>query len=68
MSMIVYLIGHYKIDYLVIDYTTRSIPDLADLRSDPTNAPYGFNLVYWNENPANFDPRVLIYDVRALHG
>jgi 4-amino-4-deoxy-L-arabinose transferase-like glycosyltransferase len=68
MEMIVYLIGHYKIDYLVIDYTTRSIPDLADLRSDPTHAPYGFNLVYWNENPANFDPRVLIYDVRALHG
>jgi len=66
MSMIIYLIKRYNIDYIVICRTELTIPDLRNLRSNPMNAPSGFNLVYWDEDPTNFDPRVLIYDVRAL--
>jgi len=66
MSMIVDVIKRYKIDYVVLDRTVLNIPDLRDLRSNPTDAPYGFNLVYWDEDPTDFDPRVLVYDVRAL--
>jgi len=66
MNMIVDAIKHLNVDYLVISRTERSIPDLWNLRSDPLNAPYGFNLVYWDEVSTDFDPRVLVYDVRAL--
>jgi len=66
MSMIVSAIKRYNIDYLVISRTEWKIPDLANLRSNPLNAPYGFNLVYWDEDSTDHDPRVLIYDVRAL--
>jgi len=66
MSMIVSVIRRYNIDYLVIGRTEQSIPDLRDLRSNPLDAPYGFNLVYWDEVSTDFDPRVLVYDVRAL--
>jgi len=66
MSMIVNVIKRYNIDYIVIERTVWNIPDLANLRSNPMNAPYGFNLVYWDEDSTDFDPRVLVYDVRAL--
>jgi len=66
MNMIVTLIKRYNVDYLVIDRNVQSIPELKNLRSNPMSAPYGFTLVYWNEDTTKFDPRVLVYDVRAL--
>jgi len=67
IDMIIYVIQRYNVDYIVIDRNARSITDLRAIRENPMNAPHGFNLVYWDEDSANFDPRVLIYDVRALH-
>lgn len=68
LSMIRSVIRRYNVDYVVLDRTTISTSDLRIIREDPVfKAPNGFNLVYWSEDPANYDPRVLIYDVRALH-
>jgi len=68
LTMIRSVIRSYNVDYLVLDRTVIAAPDLWAIRHDPiVQAPYGFNLVYWSEDSASFDPRILIYDVRALH-
>jgi hypothetical protein len=67
LDMIIYVIKHYNVDYIVIDRNIIPIPALRQIRQNPLEAPPGFNLVYWDANSANFDPQVLVYDVRALH-
>ena len=68
MDMIIYVIKQLSVDYVILDRLVYNIPDLRRIRENPLSAPSGFTLVYWAEDPTAFDPRVLIYDVRALHG
>jgi len=68
LDMIVFLIRSLNVDYLVINRLVYNIPDLEYIRKNPLNAPFGFTLVYWDEDLTAYDYRILIYDVRALHG
>jgi len=66
IDMIIFIIRRYNVDYIVLDRTINGVADLRAIRDNPVDSPHGFNLVYWDEDPSSFDPRVLIYDIRAL--
>ena len=68
IEMILTIIKRYNVDYLVLDYTARSVPGLREILEDPLSSPHGFTLVYWIEDPTAFNRRLLIYDVKALRG
>jgi len=67
LGMVITVVKYFNVDYLVLDRDAYGTPVLRDIFNDPLHPPYGFTLVYWAEDPAGFNPRILIFDVTAFH-